>query len=355
VPLLLKLGDVEIWKNENPSSCHFCRPLHLQYKKESPILCREEETDLKSQITMLETFYKVMVIAGRTMTLVISYKVDLTMFDNKVVNALTDTKSTQSCNVCNAKPNEMNNIDLVKAKPENESALALGISGLHCWIKCFEFIIHLSYKMDIKKYKAKTNDEKLSVKLRKKEVQLNFRERLSLSVDMPKAGFGNSNDGNTSRRAFKNHEVFSEITKVDCDVIKRLHNILITISCGYPIRINELEIYCTETAKLIVCLYAWYVMPPTVHKLLLHSPSISHKLPLPIGVYSEDALESLNKQIRNSRLKHTAKISRLNTMRNQMHYLLVRSDPKVSSISFKKHRNYKGKPLPDDVNKMILM
>ncbi|XP_065665488.1 uncharacterized protein LOC136086917 [Hydra vulgaris] len=114
---------------------------------------------------------------------------------------------------------------------------------------------------------------------------------------MPKTGSGNTNDDNTARRAFKNSEVFSEITKVD-------------------------YLYCTETAKRIVSLYDWYVKPPTVHKLLLHSSSISHKLLLPIGLYSEDSLESLNKQIRNSRLKHTAKISRLNTMMNQMHYLL---------------------------------
>ena len=48
VPLLLKVEDAKIWKGENPSSCHFCRPLHLQYKKESSML--EEETSKKSNI-----------------------------------------------------------------------------------------------------------------------------------------------------------------------------------------------------------------------------------------------------------------------------------------------------------------
>ena len=50
-----------------------------------------------------------------------------------------------------------------------------------------------------------------------------------------------------------------------------------------------------------------------------------------------------------------AKISRLNTMMNQMHYLLVKSDAKVSRISFKKHKSYQGKPLPDEVIKMIVI
>ena len=96
-------------------------------------------------------------------------------------------------------------------------------------------------------------------------------------------------------------------------------------------------------------------MPATVHKLLMHSSSISHKLTLLIGVYLGDALESLNKQIRISRLQHTVKISSLNTMMNQMDYLLIKSDPKVSSIYFRKHKNYQEKPLPDEVIKMVVM
>ncbi|XP_065673940.1 uncharacterized protein LOC136090891 [Hydra vulgaris] len=51
---------------------------------------------------------------------------------------LFETKSTQSCNVCDVKPKEMNNIGLLKAKTENESALGLGGSALHCWIKCLD-------------------------------------------------------------------------------------------------------------------------------------------------------------------------------------------------------------------------
>ena len=86
---------------------------------------------------------------------------------------------------------------------ENDLPLVLGILGLHCWVKCLGFILHLSYKMEIKNYKSKTIEQKLPVNLRKKEIQLHFREQLSLSVDMPKAGFSNSNCGNTAKRALK--------------------------------------------------------------------------------------------------------------------------------------------------------
>ena len=76
------------------------------------------------------------------------------------------------------------------------------MSNLHCWIKCFEFILELGYKMENQKFQARTEKEKLSVNLRKNLIKSKFREKLSLIVDQPKVGFGNSNDGNTSRRAF---------------------------------------------------------------------------------------------------------------------------------------------------------
>ena len=66
--------------------------------------------------------------------------------------------------------------------------------------------------MENQKFQARTKKEKCSVNLRKNFIKSKFREILSLIVDQPKVGFGNSNDGNTLRRAFENSEIFSEIT-----------------------------------------------------------------------------------------------------------------------------------------------
>ena len=355
VPLLFKVENIDFWKNSKSSSCHFCRPLHLQYKKETSELCKEEEADLQTQMNQLKPFSTDLNIAGAVITIKVTFKIDMTMFDGKVINSLTDTKSTQSCNVCGCKPKEMNDIDLVKKKPVNEKALKLGISNLHCWIRSFEFILHLGYKMEIQKFQARTEKEKLTVNLKKNFIKSKFREKLSLIVDQPKVGFGNSNDGNTSRRAFENSAIFSEITGVDMEVIKRMHIVLITISSGYHIDSNQFEVYCTDTAKIIVNKYGWYIMPPSVHKILIHGCSISKQFDLPIAQYSEEAQESLNKQIRNVRLHHTTKISRINTMKDQMHYLLIRSDPKISSISFVKHRSYQGRTLPPEVVNLLVI
>ena len=43
----------------------------------------------------------------------------------------------------------------------------------------------------------------------------------------------------------------------------------------------------------------------------------------------------------------------LATMTNQFHYMLIKTDPVIASISFVKHRNANGKPLPQDVLDML--
>ena len=94
-------------------------------------------------------------------------------------------------------------------------------------------------------------------------------------------------------------------------------------------------------------------MLPTVHKTLEHGAEIANYIELPLGQYSEEAQEAQNKEIQNARLNKTCKISRLNVMKNQYHYMLIRTDPVVSSISFKKHRNHNGEPLPEEVVNLL--
>ena len=93
------------------------------------------------------------------------------MVDGKAVNALTNTVSTQSCNICVARPSEMNDLNLVAAKEYPKSNLQYGLSTLHSWIRFFEFIIHLGYKLEIKKWQARTKEEKESVERRKRQIQ----------------------------------------------------------------------------------------------------------------------------------------------------------------------------------------
>ena len=207
--------------------------------------------------------------------------------------------------------------------------------------------------MENKTHKAYSAEEKLSVQKNKEKIQKRFREELGLTVDVPKPGFGTSNDGNTARKALNSPELFADIVGVKVELILRLRNILIVVNSGYEINIESFDAYCKETSEYIVANYGWYVMPPTVHKLLEHGAEIANSMKLPLGQYSEEAQEAQNKEIQNARLNKTCKISRLNVMKNQYHYMLIRTDPVVSSISFKKHRNHNGEPLPEEVVNLL--
>lgn len=122
----------------------------------------------------------------------------------------------------------------------------------------------------MKKWRVLDKNDKENVKARKERIQNEFWTKLELRVDMPKTGgSGSTNDGNTSRRAFLNHEKFSEGTGIDVEVIFRLKIILICLSCQFPLQPEKFEAYCFETAQtaqFIQNLYEWCPMTPTVHK-----------------------------------------------------------------------------------------
>lgn len=125
---------------------------------------------------------------------------------------------------------------------------------------------------------------------RKISIQQQFRERLGLLVNDPKAGVGNTNDGNTSR--FLADAEIADLTGLELNLITRLKVVLQVISSGHEIHIEILATNTTKTAELYIALYPWHPMSPIVHKILLHGPNvIRHALP-PIGDLSEEAAEA---------------------------------------------------------------
>ena len=94
-----------------------------------------------------------------------------------------------------------------------------GLSTLHAWIRTFECLLHISYRLDIKKWPAKSDEDKCSVKQRSKEIKQKFKKHMELIVDRPKPGYGNANDGNTAGRFFLNLEKGGEITGLGVKLI----------------------------------------------------------------------------------------------------------------------------------------
>lgn len=288
---------------------------------------------------------------GREIT--VRYSLFLTMVDGKAINSITGTSSAQRCYLCGETISNFNNIDAMRNKSVlHQSYLEHGISSLHAWIRCFEMFLRIAYRIDFCEWRISSKNSSL-FEIQKRRIQKEFRARLGLIVDKPKpGGAGNSNDGNTARRFFENVDISAEITGIDKDVMVRMKNILIAVSCGMEIEGDKFREYCYETAQMYILLYGWYYMPTTVHKLLIHGHEIISYSVLPIGIMSEDAQESRNKDIARYRENFSRKSSRVNTNTDIFNRMIITSDPLIAALSGKPRKP--TKPLPIDVRNMMV-
>lgn len=315
-----------VWQNPRPSSTRYCRPLKIAFMKESSEVSVAEKNRVDTEIQQLQN--SELNFHGRFIS--VSHKMIFAMIDGKICNALTKTTSTQKCYICGATSKDFNDIDTMITRPISTQNLQFGISVLHGWIRFFECLLHISYKLPIQKWQAR-GDEKLIVAETKKYIQTKFREKTGLLVDFPKPGFGNSNDGNTSRRFFSNPEISAEITKLDVELIKKMHNILIVVSCGHSINLDRFREYTRDTARHFVNLYGWYRMPPTLHKFFIHGADIISSALLPIGQLTEEAQEARNKDFKNYREQYSRKCNREKSNEDIFNLFLLTSDPILTS------------------------
>ena len=327
VPIHMEDNDKKciIWKNETPSSTLLCRPLKFLFTKESPALVEQEYDNFKKAVLDLTPT----TIGENDAIVIVVFDVRFTMIDGSICNIISKTNSTQVCYICGSKPSEMNTAAVFNKTP-NEGMYQYGLSSLHLWIRCFENILHIAYRLPFKKWQARGEENKKLFAENKKQIQDQFRDRMGLLVDMPKVGFGNTNDGNTARRFFKDPTSSSNITGVNYELIYNLGIILRVISAGQKINIIELQTLIDETRRIYVTNYLWYNMSVTMHKLLIHGIDIISNMLVPIGQLSEEALEARHKEIRYLREHHTRKNSRINTNKDLFQVLLINSDPHVS-------------------------
>lgn len=332
VPLRLVSDKTEqniiFWQNERPSSTRYCRPIRFQFAYETTDLSKKERQHIEKQIQLLKsTTYKF-----NDITIEINYKMLFTMIDGKVCNAITETTSSQKCFICGLTSNDFNNIEKVTHTILfDASRLSFGLSILHAWIRFFECILHVAYKLPLKKWQVRGEGNKEIVVNRKKYIQEKFYREMG-TVDKPKPGFGNSNDGNTARRFFRDPEMSALITGVHLELIKRFKIILQAISSGHTINIEKFQNYALTTAKLFLEKYDCYPMPTTVHKILIHGPQVIKYALLPIGQLSEEAQEARNKEFKRYREYFSRKMSRTKTNEDILHLLLITSDPLVTSM-----------------------
>lgn len=333
----IKEDNFIIWKNPRPSSTTFCRPIKFIFAKETAESTLKEVKDIETQIEDLnatETYYCNAKIQIRH-TLIFS------MIDGKVCNSMTGT-SSQTCYICGCTPKNSNDIDKVLKMPINSEVFKFGLSTLHAWIRFFECLLHVSYRLPFQSWQVRSDQNKKIFNARKTEIQNKFRSEMGLLVDVVLQGRGTTNDGNTARKFFKNATKSAEITQINLELIQRFGNILSVLASGHEINTDAFKVYGVETAKLFVSLYPWYNMPASVHKILLHGAEVIEHALLPIGELSEEAQECRNKDYKTWREHHTRKDSRLHCNEDLLHILLVSSDPLISSL-----RNIKKKELQE--------
>lgn len=220
----------------------------------------------------------------------------------------------------------------------DENMYGFGISPLHAWIRSLECFIHISYKLEIRKWRAVTAEDKHSVARRKSIIQQRFRSEVGVLLDMPKQSSGNTNTGNTARTFFRNAKKSAEITGINENLIFQMCVILEALSCDYEIDSQKFEQYATETKNLYLEHYFWYPMPASLHKILIHSKDIIETCILPLGQLAEEAQEASNKEYRRNREHFSRKTSRIDTNRDVLNRFLISSDPMLSSNSISKSR-----------------
>ena len=233
-----------------PSSTRYCNPVKLLFAKETSQLIKCEIQNIEKQIqTLIPT--KVF-ISGQEV--VVDHVLKLTIIDGKTFGVISIT-STQSCGICKATPKDMNKLEDILRRPADVSKYENGLSSLHAWIRSFECMLHISYRLEDKKWQIRTNEDKLKVDGRKRTIQNDLKSKMGLLVDVPRQGCGTSNTGNVASRFFENYSLAASITGLDPQLLAQFRIILITISCGYAINIPEFRKFVQNTAERYVSLY----------------------------------------------------------------------------------------------------
>ena len=104
-----------------------------------------------------------------------------------------------------------------------------------------------------------------------------------------------------------------------------------------------------------VLIFSWYLLSPTLHKVLEHGKQVIDNFPLPIGWFSEECSECANKIFKRFRQNRARKCSRVANMKDVYHRMINVSDPLVLHSPINKNLAYaKNVPLSDTVKSMLL-
>ena len=204
----------------------------------------------------------------------------MSMADGKVVSTLTGMTFSHACYICGQTSAAICHLsDVPPVKPEN---LRFGLATLHAWIRLFEYLLKLAYRIGLAGEIPPKAPKQLKrvltaqhVKKRKTAIQSDFRRQQRLLVDLPKQNFGSTNDGNTARHFFPIRSPLRAspaLTKLSRMNDSRVLLPAIFSECHIDADIVEQH---AAAAKLrLLTLYPDANMTPAVHKVLDHGADI---------------------------------------------------------------------------------
>lgn len=169
------------WQNPRPNSVRYCRPIRLQFVKETDTVIKDEFTYIDRQIENVSPSR----VDINNNFFTVHHSLVKTMVDGKVCNTLSLNRPTQKCYICNASSSQFNDIEAIQLRSFNPESLNFGLSSLHAYIRFYECLLHISYKMPIQNKQARGEQNKKIVADRKKFIQTEFRNQLGLLVDIP--------------------------------------------------------------------------------------------------------------------------------------------------------------------------
>ncbi|KAF2891763.1 hypothetical protein ILUMI_14410 [Ignelater luminosus] len=156
--VLIKLvsNDQILWQNPRTLSTQFSRPIRFQITKETTEVSATEKEYVEARVrTLTNTKLHVCEIDFE-----ISHTLLFTMVDDQVCNAVTGTTSTQKCYICKLSSKVLKTFKKVGAAPLNRSTYQFGLFSLQGWIRRFQFLLHLLYKLPLKTWQARRKEAK---------------------------------------------------------------------------------------------------------------------------------------------------------------------------------------------------
>lgn len=142
IVIALQCSTSNAWLNPTPQSVRFCRPLRIAFEKENDIITKREFNRLNEEIKNLFSHSFTM---SNSKNVKVTFNVYQTLFDGKCVNTIVGNSATTRCPMCLRTSHQFNNFDDDFAPIM--SSLKYGLGLLHCEIKCFEHLLHISYRL----------------------------------------------------------------------------------------------------------------------------------------------------------------------------------------------------------------